>query len=140
MFTYKGKTDSTPTPATSLLNLNVVFRPAFRLAMTMPFRTETRRLFSGTSCSYQIRPERNQTLNCHYLTDSYHFELDYITRLYIRYLSLCPHFLHCFFIQNLQSIIISNVNRDQKCRSLLQENMRKPGMPALCVLLFYRAF
>ena len=51
--TYSGKRDSTPTPATSLLNLNVVFKPALRLAITMPFRTETRRLFSGTTCSYE---------------------------------------------------------------------------------------
>jgi len=48
--TYKGNMDSTPTPATSLLILNVEFRPALRLAMTTPFTIDTRLLFSGTSC------------------------------------------------------------------------------------------
>lgn len=63
--TYNGKTDSTPTPDTSLRSLNVVFRPAFRLAMTMPFILEIRRLFSGTSCWYhesQRKLERGRDL------------------------------------------------------------------------------
>lgn len=51
--TYSRKRDSTPTPAKSLLILNVMFKPALRLAMTMPFRIETRRLFSGTSCPHE---------------------------------------------------------------------------------------
>lgn len=51
--TYSRKRDSTPTPATSLLILNVVFKPALRLAMTMPFRIETRCLFSGASCPHE---------------------------------------------------------------------------------------
>lgn len=49
-FTYNGNRDSTPIPVISLLNLIVVFRPAFRLAITMPFRVEIRLLFSGVSC------------------------------------------------------------------------------------------
>lgn len=48
--TYRGNTDSTPTPATSLRNLKVVFNPAFLRAITIPLRVETRLLFSGTSC------------------------------------------------------------------------------------------
>lgn len=51
--TYRGKTDSTPTPATSLRNLKVEFKPALRLAITVPLSIETRRLFSGTTCWYK---------------------------------------------------------------------------------------
>jgi hypothetical protein len=51
--TYSGKTDSTPTPATNLRNLKVVAIPALRLAMTMPFNVDSRRLFSGTCCLYR---------------------------------------------------------------------------------------
>lgn len=96
-YTYRGNIDSTPTPATSLLILNVVLSPALRLAITIPFIIETRLLFSGTSC--QIRHNNNQKLilllvnknqvkNKYKLIfknkHSYHFELHNITGLYIR--------------------------------------------------------
>ena len=51
--TYSGKTDSTPTPATNLRSLKVVAIPALRLAMTMPFNVDSRRLFSGTCCLFE---------------------------------------------------------------------------------------
>ena len=49
-FTYSGKTDSTPTPATNLRSLKVVLIPALRLPITIPFNVDSRRLFSGTCC------------------------------------------------------------------------------------------
>ena len=49
-FAYKGKTISTPTPASTLLIRKVLLMPALFLAITMPRTSEMRRLFSGTSC------------------------------------------------------------------------------------------
>lgn len=73
--TYRGKTDSTPTPATSLRNLNVVFKPALRLAITVPLSIEARRLFSGTTCSYQGSKQGKQVKTRK--KQNYHTQLQY---------------------------------------------------------------
>uniref|UniRef100_A0A2P2IXV1 Uncharacterized protein n=1 Tax=Rhizophora mucronata TaxID=61149 RepID=A0A2P2IXV1_RHIMU len=60
-----GRGTPTPIPySTILLNVNVVFRPALRPAITTPLTIDTRLLFSGTSCSYKkIKHEPNKIVN-----------------------------------------------------------------------------
>ena len=105
--------DSTPTPATSLLILNVELRPALRLAMTMPFTIETRLLFSGTSCfkPTKLKETKPVRIQSGYLStsfnSSYHFKLNNVTGPYLRYLSTSSHFLHSLLVYNLKKVVTS---------------------------------
>lgn len=112
-----------PTPPSTLLILKVEFKPALRLAITMPFITETRLRLSGTSCHNNImtlqisntlqndrvcnytETENKQTREFDFLKKKkkrYHFHLDNITGPYFRHLSTSLHFFNCFFINYLQ--------------------------------------